>query len=71
MKVFVTDGHLPYPYSRELTSYEVTNLGETLRKATGSGGTILVEPYTSEHRDSAVVQFPGGYIAETHAPAKQ
>jgi predicted enzyme related to lactoylglutathione lyase len=70
MTVFVTDGHLPYPYGRELTGYEVADLKDTLTKATTSGATVLVEPFTSERRDSAIVQFPGGYIAEIHAPAK-
>jgi hypothetical protein len=30
MTVLVTDGHLPYPYSRELTGYEVANLADAL-----------------------------------------
>jgi hypothetical protein len=67
LRVIVTDGHLPYPYGRELTGYEVANLAETLRKATVSGASVLVPPYTSNARQSAVVQFPGGYIAEIHA----
>jgi hypothetical protein len=66
---FVTEGHLPYPYGRELTGYEVANLKDTLAKATASGAIVLVEPFTSEDRTSAIVQFPGGYIAEIHAPA--
>ena len=70
MTLFVTDGHLPYPYGIELTGYEVADLKDTLAKATASGATVLVEPFTSEHRDSAMVQFPGGYIAEIHASAK-
>jgi hypothetical protein len=70
MTVFVTDGHLPYPYGIEFTGYEVADLKDTLTKATTSGATVLVEPFTSERRDSAMVQFPGGYIAEIHAPAK-
>jgi len=68
--VFVTEGHLPYPYGRELTGYEVANLKDTLAKATASGATVLVEPFTSADRASAIVQFPGGYIAEIHAPAR-
>jgi predicted enzyme related to lactoylglutathione lyase len=70
MTVFVTDGHLPYPYGREFTGYEVGDLKDTLTKATASGATVLVEPFTSERRDSAMMQFPGGYVAEIHAPAK-
>ena len=70
MTVFVTDGHLPYPYAREFTGYEVANLKDTLTKAAASGATILVEPFTSEDRTSAMVQFPGGYIAEIHGPAR-
>jgi predicted enzyme related to lactoylglutathione lyase len=69
MTVSVTDGHLPYPYGIEVTGYEVADLKATLTKATASGATVLVEPFTSEHRDAAMVQFPGGYIAEIHAPA--
>jgi predicted enzyme related to lactoylglutathione lyase len=67
LTAFVTDGHLPYPYGRELTGYEVTNLNETLAKAKSAGVTVLVEPYRSEDRGSAMVEFPGGYIAEIHA----
>jgi predicted enzyme related to lactoylglutathione lyase len=69
MTVFVTEGHLPNPYGRELTGYEVANLKDTLAKASASGATILVAPFTSEDRTSAMVQFPGGYIAEIHAPS--
>src|SRR5277367_1353058 len=39
--VFVTVGHLPYPYGREFTGYEVANLKDSLAKATASGATIL------------------------------
>ncbi|MGL3109127.1 glyoxalase [Bradyrhizobium sp. BR 1432] len=67
MTVLVTDGHLPYPYGRELTGYEVKDLQETLTKAKASGATVLVEPYSSDGRSEAMVQFPGGYIAEIHA----
>jgi len=69
LTAFVTDGHLPYPYGRELTGYEVTNLNETLAKAKSAGVTVLLEPYRSGDRVSAMVLFPGGYIAEIHAPA--
>ncbi|MBV8158730.1 MAG: glyoxalase [Dyella sp.] len=69
MTVFVTDGHLPYPYGRELTGYEVTSLADTLAKAKAKGVKTLVEPFTSEGRESAVVEFPGGYVAEIHANA--
>jgi predicted enzyme related to lactoylglutathione lyase len=66
LTVFVTDGHLPHPYGRELTGYEVTDLNETLAKAKSAGVTVLVEPYKSGDRGSAMVLFPGGYIAEIH-----
>jgi hypothetical protein len=67
LTAFVTDGHLPYPYGRELTGYEVKNLNETLAKAKSAGVTVLVEPYKSGDRGSAMVLFPGGYIAEIHS----
>jgi predicted enzyme related to lactoylglutathione lyase len=69
MTVLVTDGHLPWPYGRELTGYEVADLGATLAKATASGATVLVAPYVADHRTAAMVRFPGGYIAEIHAAA--
>jgi len=65
--VMVTDGHLTWPYGHELTGYEVADLSQTLAKATAAGATVLVAPYNADHRDAAIVQFPGGYIAEIHA----
>jgi hypothetical protein len=69
--VLVTDGQLPYPYGREVTGYEVANLADTLAKAKAAGVEILVGPYTADQRDAALVQFPGGYIAEIHSTANK
>ncbi len=71
LTALVTDGHLPYPYGREMTGYEVTNLTDTLTKAEASGVDVLVPPYKTDERESAVVQFPGGYIAEIHSVIKK
>jgi hypothetical protein len=65
--VLVTDGHLPYPYGRETTGYEVTSVADTLAKAKAAGVVVLVSPYASDHRSAAMVQFPGGYVAEIHS----
>jgi predicted enzyme related to lactoylglutathione lyase len=70
MAVLVTDGHLPYPYGREMTGYEVANLGGTLAKAKVAGASVLAGPNSADKRDSAIVQFPGGYIAEIHSASK-
>jgi predicted enzyme related to lactoylglutathione lyase len=67
LQVLVTDGHLPYPYGHELTGYAVHDLDATLARATASGAKVLVPAVTSAHRRSAVVEFPGGYVAEIHA----
>jgi hypothetical protein len=67
LTALVTDGHLPYPYGRETTGYEVTNLTDTLTKAKACGVDVLVSPYKSDEREAAVVEFPGGYIAEIHS----
>ncbi len=67
LTVLVTNGHLPYPYGRETTGYEVTNLAGTLAKAKAAGAAILAGPYTAGDRTAAMVQFPGGYIAEIHS----
>jgi len=70
LTALVTDGHLPYPYGREMTGYEVTNLTEMLTKAKASGVGVLVPPYKTDEREAAVVQFPGGYVAEIHSVIK-
>ena len=69
LTVLVTDGHLPYPYGREITGYQVDNLTDTLAKAKAAGAIILVAPYAADQRNAAMVQFPGGFIAEIHAKA--
>jgi len=71
LTVFVTDGQLPYPYGRELTGYEVTNLTDTLAKAKAAGATLLVGPYQTDQRQASFVQFPGGYVAEIHSVVKK
>jgi hypothetical protein len=67
--VLVTDGQLPYPYGREMSGYQVANLAGAVSKAKATGATVLVDPYTSDGRAAAMVQFPGGYIAEIHGAA--
>jgi predicted enzyme related to lactoylglutathione lyase len=71
LTALVTDGHLPYPYGRETNGYEVTNLTDTLTKAKASGVDVLVPPYRTDEREAAVVQFPGGYLAEIHSVTKK
>jgi hypothetical protein len=65
--VHVTDGHLPFPYGRELTGYEVADLSDTIGKAKAAGVSVLVPRYSAASREAAILQFPGGYIAEIHA----
>jgi len=69
LTALVTDGHLPYPYGREITGYEVSDLTETLTRAKAAGVTILAGPYSAGGRVAAMLQFPGGYIAEIHSMA--
>ncbi|MBN2978915.1 VOC family protein [Pseudomonas lactucae] len=66
MAVLVTNGQLPYPFGHETTGYQVADLSATLGKATGSGATVLVPAFDSKGRRSALVEFPGGYVAEIH-----
>ncbi|MFK0161048.1 glyoxalase [Rhizobium sp. NPDC090279] len=70
MTVLATDGHLPFPYGHETTGYEVPDVAATLVKAKANGATVLVDPYSSDKRQAAIVEFPGGYVAEIHAAAK-
>jgi predicted enzyme related to lactoylglutathione lyase len=67
MQVLVTDGHLPYPFGHELTGYQVQDLGATLDKAKAAGAKVLSAPYQAGDRTTAIVEFPGGYIAEVHS----
>jgi len=71
LTALATDGHLPYPYGREVMGYEVTNLADTLTKAKAAGVDVLVTPYKTDEREAAIVQFPGGYIAELHSTAQR
>jgi len=69
MTILVTDGHLPYPYGRETTGYEVRDLTDTLAKAKAADATVLAGPYMADRGSASMVQFPGGYIAEIHSTA--
>jgi len=71
LTAMVTDGHLPYPYGREMTGYEVANLTDSLTKAKANGVDVLVPPYKADEREAVIVQFPGGYIAEIHSVTKK
>ena len=64
--VLATDGHLPYPYGREIMGYEVDDLSNTLMKAKAAGASVVIEPYSVAGRRAAMVRFPGGFIAEVH-----
>lgn len=66
MLVVVSDGQLPWPYGRDMTGYEVGDLTATLAKATAAGAQTLVPAHDGAGRHTAIVRFPGGYIAEIH-----
>lgn len=70
MSVIVSDGQLPWPYGRDMTGYEVTDLAATLAKASAAGVETLVPAHAEGDRLAAIVRFPGGYIAEVHAPVQ-
>jgi predicted enzyme related to lactoylglutathione lyase len=67
IQVMVTDGHLPYPFGHEVTGYEVRDLSDTLKKAQAAGVKVLSAPYTTKDRQTAILEFPGAYIAEVHS----
>ena len=69
MSVIVSDGQLPWPYGRDMTGYEVTNLSATLARAKAAGVETLVAPHAEGGRQSVIVRFPGGYVAEIHGAA--
>ena len=67
MLVLVTDGHLPFPFGHELMGYEVSDLDAILAKAKAAAAKVLSAPYSADDRVTAILQFPGGYVAEVHA----
>jgi predicted enzyme related to lactoylglutathione lyase len=70
LAVIVTDRRVAFPYGTEMTGYEVSDMDTTLVKAKASGVNVLVAPFVSGGRRMAMIQFPGGYIAEIHTPQK-
>lgn len=70
MSVIVSDGQLPWPYGRDMTGYEVADLSATLAKAGAAGVETLVPAHAEGGRQSVIVRFPGGYVAEIHVEAK-
>jgi hypothetical protein len=68
MLVIVSDGQVPWPYGHEVTGYTVSNLPDTLAEASAADVETLVPAHADGDRQSAMVRFPGGYIAEIHAP---
>jgi hypothetical protein len=67
IQVMVTDGHLPYPFGHETTGYQVKDLAATLEKATAAGAKVVSPSRTMHDRKTAIVEFPGGYLAEIHS----
>ncbi|CAG9234265.1 conserved exported hypothetical protein [Paraburkholderia sabiae] len=70
MLVFATDGKLPYPFGRETTGYQVADLDATLTKAQGVGVKVLSPANRTVEGRTAMVEFPGGYVAEIHEVKK-
>jgi hypothetical protein len=72
MRIMGTDGQLPYPFGYEISGYEVSDLQGTLATAAAHAVTVLVPPIELADRRTAIVRFPGGFIAEIHSrtPAK-
>jgi predicted enzyme related to lactoylglutathione lyase len=67
MRIMGTDGQLPFPFGYEVSGYDVANLEETLAKAVAHGVAVLVPPIRLADRRTAMVRFPGGFIAEIHS----
>jgi predicted enzyme related to lactoylglutathione lyase len=70
MLVFATDGKLPYPFGRETTGYQVADLDATLAKAQSVGVKVLSPANRTVEGRTAMVEFPGGYVAEIHEVKK-
>nr|WP_238391625.1 MULTISPECIES: glyoxalase [unclassified Mycolicibacterium] len=64
--IAVTDGQLPYPYGREVAGYAVNDVAAITKKAVAAGARELVPAVHTGTTTSAILQWPGGYIAELH-----
>ena len=49
---------------------ESADEGAAALMSEAAGVAVLVAPYRADGRDAAMLQFPGGYIAEVHAVAR-
>jgi hypothetical protein len=58
--VLATDGHLPYPYGREITGHDVDDLSSIITKGKAAGARVVIAPYAVAGRRAAMLQFPGG-----------
>lgn len=67
MTILISNGQLPWPYGRDITGYEVADLDATLARAAAAGAETLVSASTGDDRRTAIVRFPGGFIAEIHS----
>jgi hypothetical protein len=70
MRVMATDGQLPYPFGYEISGYGVENLQKTLDAAVTHGVTVEFAPVQLKDRRTAIVKFPGGFVAEIHSETK-
>jgi predicted enzyme related to lactoylglutathione lyase len=70
MQIMATDGQLPYPFGHEISGYEVADLQDTLTKATAHGAKLIAAPVDLDDRRTAMLLFPGGFIAEVHSHTK-
>src|SRR5258705_179664 len=59
LTALVTDGDLPYPYGREMTGYEATNLTDTLTQSKARGVEVFVPSYKTDEPEAVVWTFPG------------
>jgi hypothetical protein len=66
MTIFVTA--FAVPLRSRIPGYEVAALADTLAKTGAAGVQILMPPYDCDYRRAAMLEFPGGYIAEVHSP---
>lgn len=64
--VLITHGQIAWPYGTEMTGYEVGDLDATLQRARDSGAKVVVDAHAEGKRRAAMIQFPGGYVAEVH-----
>jgi hypothetical protein len=71
VSVFGFKTPIPFPFGSERTGYLVTDMDVAILAARATGADLLVTSFNDPIGRDAIIQWPGGYIAEIHSPTSK